>query len=464
MAQAEQDISEYRVTAGELPRQVSWRAPIMLAIAAGLQITVAMGPMASQLGNIQPLVWALAALMGLIQCFFIAELAVHFPRRSGGTATYAHEAFGRRAGWVCALSSWAYWFAWTPGVAVNLILASSYLRSTFFPHASTILISLVLGLMLYALNACGISINVKVSATLIVLTAIPLILLLVAPLFNPSLFHGAYVWPAHFPSGEGSTVNLVIKWLFVAVWSAYGAEMSSTIFAESRASKSTIVRGMAIAGVACLIAFTVIPFVMTGIVGAGGLGSDPSTVFLVPARAVLGSAGAKITGLMLAGALAVGAQAYIISSSRTLYQMSCDGYMPRFVLRVNRFGSPYGGIVFDATVIVLLVGIFGTNVINVVAAANVGYLVVFVILPVVFVVIRHRRRRAGGKLAMPRWLTPVAALFAVVNAALLVAGGVLWGTQIWLTGVAVLLVIFPLMLIRRWEDQATRRRRSAVGR
>lgn len=462
MTQA-QDLSRYQVAEGKLPKQVSWRAPILLAIAAGLQITVAMGPMASQLGNIQPLVWVLAALMGLVQCFFIAELAVHFPHRAGGTATYAHEAFGRRTGWLCGLSSWAYWFAWTPGVAVNLILASSYLRSTFFPHASTILISLIFGIILYSLNSCGISINVKVSTALIVLTAIPLILMLAAPLVKPSLFHGSYVWPVHFPAGHGPTTDLVIKWLFVAAWSAYGAEMSSTIFAESRSSKSAIVRGMAIAGVACLIAFTVIPFVMTGIVGASGLGSDPSTVFLVPARVVLGSAGAKITGLMLACALAVGAQAYIISSSRTLYQMSCDAYMPRFVMRVNRFGSPYGGIVFDATVIALLIGIFGTNVINVVAAANIGYLVVFVILPIAFVVIRRHRSRAGNELAMPRWMTPVALLFAVANAALLIAGGALWGTQIWLTGAAVLLVIVPLMLIRRWEERRVRRGTSVAG-
>jgi amino acid transporter len=267
----------------------------------------------------------------------------------------------------------------------------------------------------------------------------------------------------HFPAGHGSTAGLIIKWLFVAAWSAYGAEMSSTIFAESRASDSAIVRGMAIAGVACLIAFTVVPLVMTGIVGAGGLGSDPSAVFLVPARAVLGSAGAKITGLMLAGALAVGAQSYIISSSRTLYQMSRDGYMPRFVARVNRYGSPYGGIVFDATIIALLVGIFGTNVINVVAAANIGYLVVFVILPLAFVAIRLRRGGDGGKLPMPRWMTPVAVIFAAANAALLVVGGILWGTRVWLTGVLVLLVIFPLMMVRRREDEVMRRRQGEIS-
>lgn len=464
MAQAGQGLSKYQSTEGALRPQVSWRAPILLAIAAGLQITIAMGPMASQLGNAQPFVWALAALMGLVQCFFIAELAAAFPRRSGGTATYAHEAFGERVGWLCGLSSWAYWFAWTPGVAVNLILASNYLRSTFLQHTDTIVLSLALALFLYALNACGISMNVNVSMVLIVLIALQLTLMLSAPLVHPALFHSSYVWPAHFPRGHISTVDLIIKWLFVAAWSAYGAEMSSTIFAESRTSENAIMRGMAIAGTACLIVFTLIPFVMTGIVGAGGLGSDPSTVFLVPAKVVFGDVGAKVTGLMLATALVVGAQAYIISSSRTLYQMSHDGYMPRFVMRVNRFGAPYGGVVFDAAIIAILIGIFGTNVVNVVAAANIGYLVVFVILPLGFVVIRRYRQRAGDKLIMRRWLTPVAILFAVANAALLVAGGILWGSRVWLTGVIVLAMVFPLMLIRRLEDRRMRRDRSRSSR
>lgn len=456
-------VSGYRSEESDLRRQVSWRAPILLAIAAGLQITVAMGPMASQLGNIQPFVWAVAALMGLVQCFFIAELAVCFPRRSGGTATYAHEAFGERTGWLCGLSSWAYWFAWTPGVAVNLILASTYLRSTFSLSVNTIVISLVLGVALYVLNACGIGLNVRVSTVLIAVTAIPLVIMLVAPLVKPSLFHGVYVWPPHFPAGHGSTASLLVKWLFVASWSAYGAEMTSTIFSEARTSKNAIVRGMAIAGIACLVAFTLIPFVMTGIVGADALGSDPSAVFLVPAKVVLGDVGAKITGLMLAGALAVGAQAYIISSSRTLYQMSRDGYMPRFVMRVNRFGAPYGGIVFDAIVIASLVGIFGTNVVNVVAAANVGYLVVFVILPLGFVIIRSRRSRNGEELAMPRWMTPVAIIFAAANAVLLVAGGIIWGPSIWLTGVIVLALVFPLMFISRLEGRRAKGGRRNAG-
>jgi amino acid transporter len=451
------ELSDRSTTDNELRRTTSWRSSILLAIAAALQITVAMGPMANELGNLQPLIWVFAAAAGLVQCLFIAELATHFPNRSGGTATYAHEAFGDRNKWLPALSSWAYWFAWTPGIAVNLILASRYIRATIAPHVSTVLLSLIIGVTLYAINARGLRLNVKITAGLIILTAVPVVAMLLAPVFRPSLFHGARVWPLHVPAGHGSTAALIVKWLFVAAWSAYGAEMASTIFAECRVAKSAAVRGMAAAGTACLIGFSLVPFVMTGIAGARGLGRDPATVFLAPAKVVMGGAGATITGLMLAGALIVGAQAYIISSSRTLYQMSRDGYMPRMFQRVNRFGVPFNTVICDAAVIALLAGIFGSNVVNVVAAANTGYLLVFVILPLGFLAVRRRRAQAGAPLVMAGWLAPVAVAFAAVNAALLVAGSALWGPGIWLTGAVVLIAVFPLMLVRTLEERHTAR-------
>jgi len=239
--------------------------------------------------------------------------------------------------------------------------------------------------------------------------------------------------------------------------------MASTIFAECRTSRRTVVRGMAIAGTACLVAFSAIPFVMTGIVGPSALGNDPATVFLVPANAVLGKAGATVTSLMLACALIVGAQAFIISSSRTLYQMARDGYMPLMFRRVNRFGVPFNTIICDAAVIALLVGIFGTDVINLVASANVGYLLVFVILPVGFVIIRKRGIRLGEALVMPGWMTSVALVFMGLNLVLLVVGAALWGIKTWLTGLIVLAFIFPLMVIRNKEEKRMARS-GAAGR
>lgn len=467
MADASIRLSGPGISNYELHRNNFWGAPILLALAAALQITIAMGPMAQDLGNIQPLVWVFAAAVGLIQCFFIAELASHFPHRSGGTATYAHEAFGDRIKWLPALSSWAYWFAWTPGVAVNLILASDYLHATVLPHFSTIASSLVVGLILYGANARGLLFNVRISALLIILATVPLAILLMAPLARPTLFHAVYAWPPHFPASRGAVhgfpAGLVVKWIFVAAWSAYGAEMSSTIFAECRTSRRTIMRGMSISGIACLASFSLVPLVMTGIVGSHELGNEPTTVFLVPADAVLGRAGVSVTGIMLAAALIVGAQAYIISSSRTLYQMSLDGYLPRMFQRVNRFGVPFNTVLCDAVVIALLVAVFGTNVVNVVASANSGYLLVFVIMPVGYVIIRHRRRRADEALIMPRWMTPLAVVLAAFNGFLLIAGSALWGTGIWLTGTLVLCAVFPLMVVRRHEERRDRTLRGSAS-
>lgn len=446
-----------------LRRSVSWSSAVLLAVGAALLITISMGPMAADLGNLQVLVWAGAALIGLVHCFLIGELAIHSPGRAGGTATYAHEALGTRAPWLAALSSWGYWFAWTPGIAVNLILAAQYLRAVVAPDLNTVALGLVIGAVLYVVNALGLRITVQFSVILAALAGIPLLLMLLAPLVKPSLFHGSYVWPFHGPTGQstGSTAVLAVKWLFVATWSAYGAEIASTIVAEFRDGGRTAVRAMSTAGITCLVAFTAVPWVMTGLVGPDQLANDADTVFLTPAEAVFGRASSDVVGLMLAGALILGAQAFIVASSRTVYQMSRDGYLPRTFSRVNRFGVPITSMICDAAVIALLVGLFGTDVIDVVASANVGYLVVFVLLPLSFVVLRRQRIRRGEILLLPRPWTAVGVALVIFNLALLIVGAALWGAKVALTGAIVMAAIFPLMWARRWSD---RRRYAAVSR
>ena len=86
-------------------------------------------------------------------------------------------------------------------------------------------------------------------------------------------------------------------------------------------------RALVTAGLLCLLAFTAVPLLMTGIVGSDSLGQTPTTVFLAPAQVVFGSAGRVVVGVMLACALILGAQAYLIASSRTIYQLSRDAHL-----------------------------------------------------------------------------------------------------------------------------------------
>ena len=64
---------------------------------------------AARLGSASPVI-------GALQCRLLSDLARRYPARAGGAPVYAHAVLGRRVPLLGALSSWGYWFAWTPGM------------------------------------------------------------------------------------------------------------------------------------------------------------------------------------------------------------------------------------------------------------------------------------------------------------------------------------------------------------
>jgi amino acid transporter len=128
--------------------------------------------------------------------------------------------------------------------------------------------------------------------------------------------------------------------------------------------------------------------------------------------------------------------------------MTRDGYMPRQFARTNARGVPVGSMLWDGAVIATLLLVFGTNVVNVVAAANVGYLVVFVLLGPAFVLLERHGGRTDG-----RRLRPLALTLAAFNGLLLFYGGAQWGAKVVLTGAIVLVLIVPISALRRLQDR-----------
>jgi amino acid transporter len=436
-----------------LRRSVSWRSAVLIAIGTAVLVSVSLGPMAQELGNLSLLVWTLAAGVGALQCLLIAELATRFPDRAGGTALYAEKGLGERSPLLGAVSSWGYWFAWTPGIAVNLILAADYLQATVWPGANTLVLAIAIAGVLYVINSFGLRPSMRVYVVVAALAVTPLAVLVVAPLLQPSLIDAGRLLPLSTPDGgsatSAGTLELLLKWTFVAAWAAYGAEMASTIVAEVRDPRSTMPRAMGAAGAAGVVAFGLVPAMLIAVVGAGGLAEDPAVAFLPAADAVLGDAGGTVLGLTLAAALVLGAHAFIVGSSRTIYQMALDGHLPRVFSRVNRYGVPVRAIFWDAAVITTMLLVFGTNLVNVIAAANVGYLVVFVLLPISYIVLRLRARGEPRVFELPRSFLAIAGALAAFNAVLLVGGGIQWGAQVLVTGIAATLLIVPISIVTR---------------
>jgi amino acid transporter len=448
-------ISPARTTETTLVRSVTWRTAVLLAVGAAVLVTVSLGPMAAELGNMSAVVWSVTAIIGGLQCLMIAELARVYPGRAGGTATYAHLALHEVSPALGALSSWAYWFAWTPGIAVNVILAGVYASAAFGIEA-TFPLAVVFVVVLYGMNFFGLKLSVRFYAVVGAVAVIPLLAILVGVLAQPSSLHWEYVLPFGVPGqdlGSMATWALIVKWAFVAAWASYGAEMASTVVAEMRDSDSRVGQAMGAAAVICAVAFTVIPVLLLALVGAEGLREDPQAVFLGPAEQLFGVWGSQVVALMLAAGLLLGAQAFVVGSSRTIYQMTKDGYLPRAFGKVNRFGVPVGSITFDAVIIVVLLVIFGDSIVDVVASANIGYVVVFVLLPLTYLML-GRSSWIGGeegtalrRRSLRHPMNLLAMALIVVNTVLLVWGGLQWGLQVVLVGLIVLLLIIPVSLV-----------------
>lgn len=443
-----------------LPRRASWRAATLVGAGAVLPVTVSIGPMAAQLGGALVLVWAVAALIGTVQCVLLADLARRYPDRAGGTAMYAEVTLRGRWRPLAAVSSWGYWLAWTPGIAVNLMLAAGYLQAlTPLPFSRTE-IAAALAAALYALSARGLRWSLRIAAALAPLATLPLLALLVGGLLAPGHLHLDNLTPLSLPHHRALTPGswpLMVKWLFVAAWSAYGAELASTVVAELR-DPGEAPRALAAAAGIGMLGFAVLPAVLVAVAGAPALAGDPATALLPAARSLYGNAGATALSLMLAAALIAGAQAYMVGSSRTIFQMARDGLLPRALATVNGRGAPVGGVLLDATLIAVMLAAFGTQVLAIVAAANVAYLAVMAIMPLGYLAAGAELATVAGGPLRARSKRVLALLLCAGNTGLLVVGTALWGTRVALVGAGLLAGAVPLKLLQR------RRRREHGGR
>ncbi|MET8059234.1 APC family permease [Streptomyces microflavus] len=428
---------------------------VLVATGGSLMVVIPLGAMAAELGNVSIWVWIITAAVGGAQCLLIAELASRFPERAGGTAQFAYRVRPQGSPTMGALSAWCYWFAWTPGIAVNLILAATFLRDQWLPGASPVLLALGIAAVLYFVTALGLKLTTVINAVLALVAVAVVLVVVLSPVLRPHSSDLSQVFPSVLPADSGAKdglwdqLALIAKWSFVATWSSYAAEMASTVCAEIRNPERTMMRVMSTSAIICFVAFAAVPIAMFALSGAEGIQEDPFEVFASAGNLLLGPTGEILVQLGLTAVLILGAETFIIGSSRTIYQMAQDGHLPSVFGKINKRGAPAGSIVWDAIVIGLLLVVFGTNVVDVVAAANFGYMAVFVLMPIAYLVLRKHPAGRPGSIRLGRYARPLAIVLCAVNAVLLVFGGAQWGGSVMLIGLSVTLVIVPISYFTR---------------
>jgi len=496
--------------AAALTRGIDWTGAFWVASGVPPLVLFSIGAVAAIVGNASWLVWTASIALGFIQSFTYAEIAGLFPEKSGGTSVYGAIAWVRYSKVVAPVSVWCYWMAWSPVQAIGSGLAAGYILSGLFAPDSVVntwqLTLLDLGAVksgltlrinaVFILGAViliaakliqdgGILRSANTTKILGISAMIPLILIGVLPILTGDIVaaHFSPLLPithdadgaVRYGSWDLAGWTVIAGGMFLAAWSTYGFETAVCYTGEFKDPKTDTFKAIFYSGLLCVVVYTLVPFAFQGFLGLGALVKPPvfdanghvvepavyggmlapdiysgMGVARVMAKMVHvgGTVGGAFVVIMLILALCLSLMTSMAGSSRTLYQASVDGWLPKYLSRLNSRGAPSNAALTNLSFNLLL--LLMSDYVFVLAAANVGYLIFnFLNLNAGWI---HRLDRAEQlrPWRAPTWIIGAGALLAFVNAAFMGMGADVSGAGTLRSGLMFAALILPVFVFRHY--------------
>ncbi len=509
MSTAEAAVGEAAPKSGGLERGIDWTGAFWVASGVPPLVLFSIGAVAATVGKLSWAIWMLSIAMGFIQSFTYAEIAGLFPNKAGGTSIYGAIGWVRYGKLIAPISVWCNWFAWSPVQATGSALAAGYILNGVFAPDSMVntwhvtlldLGSLKTGLSLrinstFVLGAAvllavkviqdgGILRSANTTKIIGISAMIPLILIGVVPLLTGDIVKANFfplVPLAHDAAGRVADgtwnmagITVFAAGMFLAAWSTYGFETAVCYTGEFKNPKTDTFKAIFYSGLLCVVVYTLVPFAFQGYLGLGTLVQpavvDAAGTVTTPAvysgmlapeiysgmgvAAVMakmvhaGQVGGVVVVVMLILALVLSLMTSMAGSSRTLYQASVDGWLPRYLGKVNAHGAPTNAmltnLVFNLVLLLLSDSVF------VIGAANIGYLIFnFLNLNAGWI---HRcdRPRQERPWRAPTWILAAGAVLSFVNLAFMGFGADVYGSGTLTTGLAFAALIVPVFIYRHY--------------
>jgi amino acid transporter len=481
-------------TGQELQRSLSWRDAFWVTSGVPAGVLFTMGGVAATVGKPAWLVWVAAILIGFIQSFVYAEISGLYPHKSGGASVYGALAWARYGRLIAPLSVWCNWLAWSPVLALGTSLAAGYVLTGLLPRNAAIsawqLTLLDLGLVRKGLTL-RIDANALLAAAFLLLTfrlqhggaaaaaatqrilglaaLLPLVVIALVPLFKGPL-DSAHFLPLLPLAHDAAGAPVAGAWdrlgwstamgaMFLACWAAFGFETAVCYTRELKDPQRDTFKAIFHSGLLCLFMFIAVPLAFQGSLGLAGMLQpgmvDGTGVGAAMARFVGG--GPLVFNLvvaMLVLAILLIVMTSMMGSSRTLYQASVDGWLPRYLSHVNAHGAPTRAMWTDLLFNLFL--LLMSDTMAVLAISNVCYLLfVFLNLQAGWI---HRLDRPDW----PRpykcrgWLLGLGALCGYVDLVFVGAGADLQGEHTLRNGLVAALLIVPVFAFRHWVQDGGR--------
>ncbi len=254
---------------------------------------------------------------------------------------------------------------------------------------STFVIGTVLMLIIFAIQHRGIASTARAQKILAVIVLVPLFLVGVVPIVTGSIDYmnvSDIIPPSVAYGGDVGSWNvggwtLFLGALYIAAWSTYGFETAVCYTAEMKDPARDTFKAIFFSGLLCMVFYFLIPFSFQGVFGAAGM-LDPGIVDGTGIAHALGSmvsssnAIAQVFVILMILALFLAIMTAMAGSSRTLYQGSRDGWLPKYLSHVNDHGAPTNAMWTDLGFNLFLLALASDagGYFYVLAISNVGYL------------------------------------------------------------------------------------------
>jgi amino acid transporter len=497
------------VKATGLERGIDWTGAFWVASGVPPLVLFSIGAVAATVGKMSWVVWTASIALGFIQSFTYAEIAGLFPNKSGGTSVYGAIAWVRYSKVIAPISVWCNWFAWSPVQATGSALAAGYILTALFAPDAAIntwhvtlcdlgfirtglslrinAVFLLGAVILFAVKAIqdgGILRSANTTKILGISAMIPLILIGLVPILTGDIVQAnffplvplAHDALGHVVSGTWnmSGITVMAGGMFLAAWSTYGFETAVCYTSELKNPKTDTFKAIFYSGLLCVVVFTLVPFAFQGFLGlgtvvhpavldaAGHVTTPPEYSGMLAPDIYSGMGVADVMGHMVHAGRLIGAVVVVMlvlalvlslitsmaGSSRTLYQASVDGWLPKYLSRVNHHHAPSNAMLTDLCFNLVL--LLMSDSVFVIGAANVGYMIFnFLNLNAGWI---HRLDRPTQERPWraPNWVLAVGACLSFVNLAFMGFGADVYGVGTLSFGLAFCSLIIPVFIFRHY--------------
>jgi amino acid transporter len=318
---------------------------------------------------------------------------------------------------------------------------------------------------------------------------IPLLLIGILPLITGDVFNEHFAdhflpmvpltrdAAGHIADGrfDMAGITVIAGGMFLAAWSTYGFETAVCYTGEFKNPKTDTFKAIFYSGLLCVVVYTLVPFSFQGFLGLGHLVSPAvldangnvitpavysgmlapdiySNVGVAKVMAQMvhfgGRLGGAIVVTMLIFALILSIMTSMAGSSRTLYQSSVDGWLPKYLSKVNEHGAPTNAMLTNLAFNLVL--LLMSDYVFVLGASNVGYLIFnFLNLNAGWI---HRTDRPTQQRPWraPTWIIAAGAVLSFVNLAFMGFGADSYGQGTLMSGLLFATLIVPVFFYRHF--------------